>query len=231
MGSFSAGATGNVAGAITEVAGGSTELGTAGVNGAANTSADLTFAAAVTGTQSISINAMDASGNQHSLTVNLSAPMHRSDGRKQRAQHHQRGSPEVRTIPPCSRSPPCRRAAALRAPSTSSARLQNFTVNVGADSVGNTEGVATATAGVGQTHTAMAVGTGSTADISTVAGATSAVSAVGAAVELWVPRKPPSVRAKTSSTTPSTWRVRRSPTSPPRNRRFAIPMWRSKPLT
>lgn len=182
MGSFSAGATGNVAGAITEVAGGSTELGTAGVNGAANTSADLTFAAAVTGTQSISINAMDASGNQHSLTVNLSLT---------NATALTGANSVLNTINAAlqkSNDSTLQQINAVQTGSSTSSTfnfvstLQNFTVNVGADSVGNTEGVATTTAGVGQTHTAMAVGTGSTADISTVAGATSAVSAVGAAV-------------------------------------------------
>jgi flagellin len=61
--------------------------------------------------------------------------------------------------------------------------LSNFTVNVGADSIGNTEGLATTAAGAGQTYTALQVGTGSTADISTQAGATSAVSAVSKAVQ------------------------------------------------
>ena len=183
MGSFSAGATGNAAGAVTEVAGGSTELGTAGVNGAASTSADLTFAAAVTGTQSISINAMDTSGNQHSLTVNLS---------NTNATALTGANSVLNTINTAlqkSNDSTLQQITAVQTGSSSSSTfnfvstLQNFNVNVGADSVGNTEGVATTTAGVGQTHAAMTVGTGSTADISTVAGATSAVSAVGAAVK------------------------------------------------
>src|SRR5581483_3001275 len=71
MGDFSAAATGNAGGHITEISGGASELATAGANGAANTSADLTFAGTMTGTQTISINAVDDSGQQHGLTVNL----------------------------------------------------------------------------------------------------------------------------------------------------------------
>jgi flagellin len=179
MGSFSAGAVGNGAGAITEVASGSTELATAGVNGAANTAAPLTFAA-VTGTQTVSINAVDAGGNQHSLTVNLNSgnagsltaalttinqALQKSDDTTlQQITAVQTGSSASNTVNFVS-------------------TLSNFTVNVGADSVGNTEGLLTAAAGAGQTYTALQVGTGSTADISTLAGASSAVSAVSKAVQ------------------------------------------------
>jgi len=179
MGSFSAGAVGNAAGAITQVASGSTELATAGVNGAANTAAPLTFAA-ITGTQTVSINAVDSSGNQHSLTVNLNssnagsltaalttinqALQKSDDSTLQKITAVQTGSSTSNT---------------LNFVST----LSNFTVNVGADSVANTEGIATAAAGAGQTFTALQVGTGSTADISTQAGASSAVSAVSNAVQ------------------------------------------------
>jgi flagellin len=179
MGSFSAGAVGNGIGAITQVASGSTELATAGVNGAANTAAPLNFAA-ITGTQTVSINAVDSSGNQHSLTVNLNsgnagsltaalttinqALQKSDDSTLQQITAVQTGSSASTT---------------LNFVST----LSNFTVNVGADSVANTEGIATAAAGAGQTFTALQVGTGSTADISTQAGATSAVSAVSNAVQ------------------------------------------------
>jgi flagellin len=183
MGSFSGGATGNVAGAVTAVAGGSTELGTAGANGAANTTADLTFAAAVTGTQSISINAMDTTGNQHSLTVNLSST---------NATALTGANSVLNTINQALQKSNDSTLQQITAVQTGSSvatsfnfvsTLQNFNVNVGADSVANTEGIATTASGVGQTHAAMTVGTGSTADISTVAGATGAVSAVGAAVK------------------------------------------------
>ena len=182
LGSFSAGATGNAAGAVTAVAGGSTELATAGVNGAANTSADLTFAT-VTGTQSVSINALDASGNQHSLTVNLSAV---------NATALTGANSLLNTINQAlqkSNDTTLQQITAVQTGSTGSttfnfvSTLQNFNVNVGADSVGNTEGVATAAAGAGQTFGALTVGAGSTADISTVSGANTAISAVSAAVK------------------------------------------------
>jgi flagellin len=179
MGSFSAGAVGNVGGAITQVASGATEIATAGVNGAANTAAPLTFAA-VTGTQSISINAVDSSGDQHSLTVNLSAANAGTLGNALTAINQALQKSDDSTLQQIT--------AVQTGSSTSStlnfvSTLSNFTVNVGADSVANTEGIATAAAGAGQTFSALQVGTGSTADISTLAGATSAVSAVSTAVK------------------------------------------------
>ncbi len=179
MGSFSAGAVGNVGGAITQVASGATEIATAGVNGAANTAAPLTFAA-VTGTQSVSINAVDSSGDQHSLTVNLSAANAGTLGNALTAINQALQKSDDSTLQQIT--------AVQTGSSTSStlnfvSTLSNFTVNVGADSVANTEGIATAAAGAGQTFSALQVGTGSTADISTLAGATSAVSAVSTAVK------------------------------------------------
>jgi flagellin len=62
--------------------------------------------------------------------------------------------------------------------------LNNFTVNVGADSAGlTTDGIQTGAANQGSSLQATTVGTGGTADISTQAGATSAVSAVTSAVK------------------------------------------------
>jgi flagellin len=180
MGSFSAGAVGNGPGAITEVASGSTELATSGVNGAANTGADLTFAAGITGTQTVSINAVDTSGNQHSLTVNLNAGNAGSLTAALTTINQALQKSDDTTL---------QQITAVQTGSSTSttmnfvSTLANFTVNVGADSVGNTEGLATAAAGAGQTYTALQVGTGSTADISTQAGATSAVSAVSKAVQ------------------------------------------------
>jgi len=180
MGSFNAGAVGNAAGAITEVASGSTELATAGVNGAANTEAPLTFAAGITGTQTVSINAVDTSGNQHSLTVNLNAGNAGSLTAALTTINQALQKSDDTTLQQIT--------AAQTGSSTSTtmnfvSTLANFTVNVGADSIGNTEGLATAAAGAGQTYTALQVGTGSTADISTQAGAASAVSAVSKAVQ------------------------------------------------
>jgi len=180
MGSFNAGAVGNAGGAITEVASGSTQLATAGVNGAANTAAPLTFAAGITGTQTVSINAVDTSGNQHSLTVNLNAGNAGSLTAALTTINQALQKSDDTTLQQIT--------AAQTGSSTSTtmnfvSTLSNFTVNVGADSIGNTEGLATAAAGAGQTYTALQVGTGSTADISTQAGATSAVSAVSKAVQ------------------------------------------------
>lgn len=167
------------AGAVTQVASGATELATAGVSGAPNTDASLGFAA-VTGTQSVSINAVDASGSQHSITVNLSAANAGSltaalttinqalqksdDSTLQQITAMQTGSSTSTTV-------------------NFASTLSNFTVNVGADSVANTEGFLTAAAGQGQTYTALQVGTGSAADITTLQGATTAVSAVATAVK------------------------------------------------
>jgi len=179
MGSFSAGAVGNAAGAITQVASGSTELATAGANGAANTATPLTFAA-ITGTQSVSINAVDASGNQHSLTVSLNSGNAGSLSAALTTINQALQKSDDSTL---------QQITAVQTGSSTSSTLNfvstlpNFNVNVGADSVANTEGIATAAAGAGQTFTALQVGTGSSADISTQAGATSAVSAVSNAVQ------------------------------------------------
>jgi flagellin len=182
LGSFSAGAVGNVAGAVTLVSGGSTELATKGLNGAPNTSADLTFAGAVTGTQAISINALDANGVQHSITVNLSAANSTAltgatgvlDTINQALQKSDDSTLQQITA--------VQTGSATSATFNLVSTLSDFTVNLGADSVANTEGVATAATGVGQTFTALQVGTGSSADISTLQGATNAVSAVSNAV-------------------------------------------------
>jgi flagellin len=166
------------AGAVTQTASGATELATAGINGAPNTAAPLTFAA-VTGTQSISFNAVDSGGNQHSLTVNLSAA---------NAGTLTAALTTINQALQKSDDSTLQKITALQTGSSTSATvnfastLPNFTVNVGADSVANTEGFATAATGAGQTFSALQVGTGSTADIGTLTGATSAVAAVSKAV-------------------------------------------------
>jgi flagellin len=189
LGSFSNAATGAGtvgAGAVTQVAGGSTELGTAGANGAANTKADLTYVSPITGNQTVSFNAVDASGNQHSLTVNLTAT---------NAATLTTALGAINTALQQSNDSTLQQITAVQTGSTSStslnfvSTLNNFTVNVGADAAaataneGITNAAMTAAPGVsGASLTAMQVGTGSTANISTLAGATSAVSAVSAAV-------------------------------------------------
>jgi flagellin len=182
MGSFLTGGAagqGNVGGAITEVASGSTELATAGVNGNANTSADLTFNnVAMAGTQNISINAVDASGNQHSLTVNLASGTANLTA----------ALTTINTALQKSDDSTLQQITAVQTGSGTSATmnfvstLPNFTVNVGADSAGTADGIVTGGTGVGSSVQALQVGTGSTADISTLQGATNAVSAVSNAV-------------------------------------------------
>ena len=182
MGSFLTGGAagqGNVGGAITEVAGGATELATAGVNGNPNTSADLTFNnVAMAGTQNISINAVDASGNQHSITINLAAGTANLTA----------ALTTINTALQKSDDSTLQQITAVQTGSGTSSTLNfvstlpNFTVNVGADSAGTADGIVTSGTGVGSSIQALQVGTGSTADISTVQGATNAVSAVSNAV-------------------------------------------------
>jgi flagellin len=201
MGNFSTvalapAAEGGVAGAITEVASGATVLGTAGTGGAPNTAAPLTFAAAITGTQTVSINALDTNGNQHSLTVNLNSTNGTAltgsagilDAINQALQK--------------SNDSTLQQITAVQTGSSASntfnfvSTLSNFTVNVGADAAaagGTVEGITSArmaaslalspAVAIGDTLTGLQVGTGSTADISTLAGATSAVAAVSSAVQ------------------------------------------------
>jgi len=184
MGSFAApGSAAGAAAGVTQVAGGSYELGTVGVNGAANSATDLSYVAGMAGNQSISINAVDSSGNQHSLTVNLSATNAATLGTalttiNQALQKSDDSTlQQITAVQTSSGTPP-----GINFAST----LPNFTVNVGADSIGNTEGFANsamlATTGTGATLKSVQVGTGSTADISTLQGASTAVSAVSAAV-------------------------------------------------
>ena len=182
MGSFSAGSTGNAAGVI-EVAGGSTEVANAATNVAPASAHDLNLAAAITvGTQAISINATDATGKQHGLTVNLSAANTATLGGAGGALN------AINQALQKSNDSTLQQITAVQTGSTASttfnlvSTLPSFTVNVGADATANTEGVVTTTTGVGTTFQALQVGTGSTADISTLQGATNAVSAVSSAV-------------------------------------------------
>jgi flagellin len=190
LGSFSNPATGVGtvgAGAIALVSGGASELGTAATATVPATSADLTFAAASTAAQTISINATDATGTQHGITINLPSGTAALTGAggvldliNQKLQQSDDSTLQQIT--------------AVQTGSTASttfnfvSTLNNFTVNVGADAnaVAGSEGVTnaymTANNGAGDTVQAVQVGTGSSLDISTLAGATAAVSAVSAAV-------------------------------------------------
>jgi flagellin len=195
MGSFD-GVTageGNVAGFVTQVAGGSTALGTAGVSGAANTEADLTLQGAITtaAPQTLTISA----GGSNSVTVNLTAA-------NTAALTGAGGT--LATINQAlqdSGNALLQQITAVQTGSTTTktfnfvSTLPGFTVTVGADAndtsgtlegVTSTSMVAAAQAATpqatGAALTGMQVGNGSTADISTLAGATSAVSAVSSAV-------------------------------------------------
>jgi flagellin len=165
------------AGAVTQVAAGSTEVATAATSTTPNVAADLNFLGTVSTTQAISFNALDASGNQHSLTVNLTT-----------GETLNQSLDTINTALQKSDDSTLQQITAVQTGGTTSttlnfiSTLSNFAVNVGPDSVGVGNGVSTSAVGVGDTHTALQVGTGSTADISTLAGATSAVSAVSAAV-------------------------------------------------
>jgi flagellin len=189
MGSFNAlAATPATAGAaawVIQVASGSSELGTAATNSAPAASSDLTLQAAITaGTQSVTVNAVDSSGNQHSLTVNLNAANTTSLTTALDA---------INTALQKSDDSTLQQITAVQTGTGTGlgnfnfvSTLPNFTVSVGADATANTEGVNTVTnpaaTGVGLNMQAVQVGAGSTADISTLAGATSAVSAVTKAV-------------------------------------------------
>ena len=193
MGNFdaTAGAPQGSATFATQVAGGSNTLATAGTGGAANTKADLTWQKAITigTTQTVTINA----GSQNSVTVNLTAANTTSLATTLTAINQalqNSGNSTLQQIAAVSTG-----AATFNFIST----VPGFSVSVGSDAQDTTalEGVTSAematvatTGGsnaapqaIGAAMTGLQVGTGSTADISTLSGATSAVSAVSSAVQ------------------------------------------------
>jgi flagellin len=157
----------------TVVAGGSTQLASAltFMNGSP-------YATAMAGTQTISINALDSGGGQHSLSVNLAATTTQAQALTQ-----------INAALQASNDSTLQQIAAVQTGSTTASTinfvstLKNFTVNVGADATGVGDGIATAVANTPQSLQASQVGTGGNSDISTQAGATSAVSAVASAVK------------------------------------------------
>jgi flagellin len=186
MGSFTGGATGNAGGYLDLVSNGASQLGTAATATTAAAATPLALAAQITtGTQTISINAVDANGNQHNLTVNL------TNGNTDTM------SDMLHTINAAlqsSNDSTLQQIAAVTTGGTVSptqfnfvSKLNNFTVDVGADATANTEGVnlATGPAATGSAIPLQAtqVGTGGALDIATLAGANAAVSAVSAAVQ------------------------------------------------
>jgi flagellin len=180
---------------VAQVAGGSNELGSAATTTAAAASTDLSLMAAITaGSQAVGINAVDSSGKQHSLTVNLTAANTTSLGAALTAINNALQQSNDSTLQQITA---VTTGASTLAGTTGTfnfvSTLPTFTVTVGADATANTEGVNTATAlapttpttaqNVAMNMTAVKVGTGGTADISTQAGATNAVSAVTNAVK------------------------------------------------
>jgi flagellin len=185
-----AGAPTGAAAFTAQVAGGSNELGAAATSTTPTTATDLSLQAAITaGSQAVSINAVDASGNQHSLTVDLNAANTTSLGAALTAINTALQKSDDSTLQQITAVATGNSTLAQATGGTFNfvSTLPKFTVTVGADATANTEGVNTATApaatGTALNLTAQQVGKGSTADISTLQGATSAVSAVSAAVQ------------------------------------------------
>jgi flagellin len=185
LGSFSSGTTGNVAGYLDLVSNGASQLATAATTTTAAAATPLALGTQIAaGTQTISINAVDANGNQHNLTVNLTNANTDTLSDTLHA---------INTALQGSNDSTLKQIGAVATGGTVSANqfnfvstLSNFTVDVGADPAANTEGVnlATGPAATGSAIPlqAVQVGTGGALDISTQTGATSAVSAVSAAV-------------------------------------------------
>jgi len=159
-----AGAMGNL------VSSGANELGTSGGSGAAsNAENDITYTAVQTGAGSVTINANDSSGHAHALTIGVSAAQGASmatllaqlngslqasnDSTLQQITAVQNGATAVNFI----------------------SSLKNFSVQV---SPSTTNGLAATAA-----TQAMQVGNGGIADISTMAGAQAAVTAITSAVQ------------------------------------------------
>jgi flagellin len=184
LGNFAAGSTGkasNLAGS-TLIAGGSYELATAG---SPNTEADLAWAGALAGRQSVTITANDATGAAHALTVNFDV-----------------GSGNANLVGDTMAHVLTAMNGALQ--SSNDSTLQQitvvqdatganinfistnpkFSVAVTADS--GTDGVGTGGQGIAAANVkaALQVGTGGTADVSTMAGAQTAVTAISNAVTL-----------------------------------------------
>jgi flagellin len=164
-----AGAPAAAAGMGNLISKGSFELGTAGGTGAAsNTEADITFTAVQTGNGSVTINANDSGGHAHALTISVSAAQGASmatilarlngalqgsnDTTLQQITAVQNGATAVNFV----------------------SSLSSFSVQI---SAATTNGLAAT-----NVTSAIQVGTGGVADISTMAGAQAAVTAITSAV-------------------------------------------------
>jgi flagellin len=176
MGSFGAGSAGSGTG-VTEIAGGSTELAVAGANGAANTAAPLSWVAMAAGdTQAVTFSANDSSGKAHSVTVNL--------GDVTNGVTNTQALTAINTALQQTNDSTLQKITAVQTGGGTGlnfiSTLPGFTVTVAASSTGTT-GVNSGAAPAAPAQ-ALTVGTGSSLDISTLSGATSAVAAVSAAV-------------------------------------------------
>jgi flagellin len=159
--------TTTIAGGSTELAGGLSFMTAAGFGVGASTAA-----------QTVSINALDSSGSQHSLSVNLAVGTTQATALTQ-----------INAALQSSNDSTLKQIAAVQTGNTTTSTtfnfvstLSNFTVNVGTDAAGAADGIATAGGAQNVSLQAAQVGTGGNADISTLAGATSAVATVAAAV-------------------------------------------------
>ena len=156
------------------VSGGASELGNA-TTGAA---ADLTWGADMTGTENqvITIAANDSSGNAHSLSVTLGTAA-QTMGQALTAINtalQKSNDSTLQQITAVQTAPDANPGGTFNFIST----LSNFTISVGASGT-TADGIQN---DVGTSVKSITVGAGSTADISTLQGATSAVSAVSSAV-------------------------------------------------
>jgi flagellin len=183
LGNFAAGSTGNAANLAgsTVIAGGSYELATAGTP---NTEADLAWAGALVGRQSVTISANDATGSAHALTVNFNVGG--AGNLVGDTMAHVLAA--INGALQSSNDSTLQQITAVQDATGANINFigtnPKFSVAVTGDS--GTDGQGAGAKGIAATNikAALQVGTGGTADISTMAGAQTAVSAISNAVTL-----------------------------------------------
>jgi flagellin len=185
LGNFGAGHVGKAykAAGTSLISGGAYELATAG---SPNNEADLAWAGALAGRQSVTISANDATGVAHALTVNFDKGSGNANLVGDTMAHVLAAingalqSSNDSTLQQITAVSDATQGASVNFVST----LPKFSVAVTADS--GTDGVGTGGAGIAATNVkaALEVGTGGTADISSMAGAQTAVTAISNAVTL-----------------------------------------------
>jgi flagellin-like hook-associated protein FlgL len=183
LGNFAAGSTGNAANLAgsTVIAGGSYELATAGTP---NTEADLAWAGALVGRQSVTISANDATGAAHALTVNFNVGG--AGNLVGDTMAHVLAA--INGALQSSNDSTLQQITAVQDATGANINFistnPKFSVAVTGDS--GTDGQGAGAKGIAATNikAALQVGTGGTADISTMAGAQTAVSAISNAVTL-----------------------------------------------